>query len=186
MKPQSRIVKFETLVAVVTWFVISGTMISQILSSPTRYAGLLEIAAALSLGYFIAMMMASSPKRTLNQRRVASLVQLGFAGSMAWFIPIDYLQILTIIWIAMAVSLFGLRVAVVSLVLIGCGWFLLWEYHWFWDNAGFSVALYLTFHVFALMSSLAAVRAEEARDETQALYRELVATQHLLSEASRQ
>ncbi|MEM7277402.1 MAG: histidine kinase, partial [Pseudomonadota bacterium] len=54
------------------------------------------------------------------------------------------------------------------------------------SGAVVTTLLYSTFHLFALFSARATLTAEEAKEQSQALNRELLATQHLLSEASRQ
>lgn len=176
----------EVIAGLVTWGVITGVMIYYIVRSPQQYAGTLELAGIGALAFLIAMQCSVNQSWSFERRRLANAVQLFAALGLGWLLPIDFLQIYTIIWIAMAASFYSARTCLLLLAGVVLCWFLLWEFHWYRDNALFACALYATFHGFALMSSFAAIRAEQARDETQMLYRELVATQHLLSEASRQ
>ncbi|MFK8054077.1 MAG: sensor histidine kinase [Woeseiaceae bacterium] len=186
MKKHENATYIETTAAFLTWAVISGAMIFQIATSSSGYAGTLELAVLGAVAYGVTMFLSMDKRLTKRVRRWANLGQLASVIFLAWLLPIDYLQIYTIIWIAMSVSFYQSRTSYLWLVGIVAGWYLIWEFHWFRDSALLSTALYATFHIFALMSSMAALRAEKARDETQVLYRELVATQHLLSEASRQ
>jgi signal transduction histidine kinase len=53
-------------------------------------------------------------------------------------------------------------------------------------NAAIQATLFGTFHLFALLTARSAVQADAARREVESLNRELLATQSLLAEASRQ
>jgi signal transduction histidine kinase len=65
-------------------------------------------------------------------------------------------------------------------------WYLVMRFAWGEAEAAIMAVLYGTFHLFALLTARSAEEAATARDEAVFLNRELVATQHLLSEASRQ
>ncbi|MEL7298295.1 MAG: sensor histidine kinase [Pseudomonadota bacterium] len=187
MTLKERFFTVQMAAALFTWLVASGTVLYEIAtSSGLQYAGLLEPTAVLLLVYLVAMVAACNDHWSVSRRRIANAVQLASVVGMAYLVPINYLPIYTIIWIAMAAGLYSSRACFVLMIVLSFAWYAVWEYHWFYNGAGFSAALYATFHAFAVLSSLSARRAEQARDETQALYRELVATQHLLSEASRQ
>ncbi|MEM7763418.1 MAG: sensor histidine kinase [Pseudomonadota bacterium] len=187
MTLKERFFTVQMAAALLTWLVASGTLLYQIAtSSGLQYAGLLEPTALLLVVYLVAMVAACNDHWSVSRQRIANAIQLASVAGMAYLVPISYLPIFTIIWVAMAAGLYSARTCFVFTVVLSVAWYAVWEYHWFFNGAGFSAALYATFHAFAVLSSLSARRAEQARDETQALYRELVATQHLLSEASRQ
>ncbi len=65
-------------------------------------------------------------------------------------------------------------------------WYLIMRLGWGQDDALMSAILFGTFHLFAMLTARNAAEAEAARDKVEVLNRELMATQHLLSEASRQ
>ena len=65
-------------------------------------------------------------------------------------------------------------------------WWAIMDIGWRENSAVITAVLYGTFHLFALLMARTAREAAEARDRAEFLNRELVATQHLLSEASRQ
>ncbi len=181
-----RTIQAEAVAAILTWTVVTGLVLYQITSATSGYAGTLELTILLTLANLVGMLGAMSPRLTTRVRWASHVMQLLSALTLGWLLPIEYLQIFTIIWIAMATQFYSMRVCVGLLVGIAAYWFSILTWHWFEANAIFSVALFATFHVFALLTSRAAHRAEQARDHTQELYRELVATQHLLTEASRQ
>ncbi len=176
----------ELMALIGTWAVISGLVVWIVLRNPREYTATLEPAIVLLVAYLAAALAADLGTWSLARRRAAHLLQLASVVALALLLPIDFLQIFTIIWIAMAASMYPLRVCVAFVPLLMLGWWLVLTYHWADSFALPTVALYGTFHAFALLSSHSAHEAERARDRTQALYRELVATQHLLSEASRQ
>ena len=113
-------------------------------------------------------------------------VQLASAFALGWLVPLSFLPILTIVWLAMAASFLSLRICVAALFAISAAWYAIFSFGGSESNPLLTVALYGTFHAFALASARVAHRAEAASAAAQALNRELLATQHLLSEASRQ
>ncbi len=119
-------------------------------------------------------------------RRIALWLQLVSAFGVALFLPYSFLAIYTIVWIAMAASFYSLRTTMGLLAGLLLAWYLLLSNWGSQTNAIFTVILYGTFHLFALLTARNAHEAEEARAQVEALNRELMATQHLLAEASRQ
>lgn len=169
-----------------TWAVVSGIVLWVMAKNPVSYVAMLEPTIALLLLYLVSMLASNTKSWSLATRRTLHAIQLLSVFALAALISIDFLPIFTIIWIAMMPSQYPWRACLVALVGVMLGWWAMLALWWGDDFAVETTALYATFHVFALMSARSAMRAEAARDHTQALYAELVATQHLLSEASRQ
>ena len=117
---------------------------------------------------------------------VAFWTQLLSAFVIGLLLPFDFFLVYTIIWIAMSVAFYPFRICGLLLIGILSAWWPIRAFVWNEADALLSVALYGTFHVFALLSARTTIEAESAREEVEALNRELLATQHLLSEASRQ
>ena len=117
---------------------------------------------------------------------IALWVQLFSALAFGAVLPLSFTPIYTIIWIAVAVHYYPLRTCWWLLLAILLAWFGIMSAYWDSGDAFLSVILYGTFHLFALLSSGNALAADAAREEVEALNRELVATQELLAEASRQ
>jgi len=72
------------------------------------------------------------------------------------------------------------------MVAVMVAWFSVYSWRWNIEGVYFEAILYSTFHFFALLMSYQTKLAENATVEAQRLNKELQATQHLLSEASRQ
>lgn len=105
---------------------------------------------------------------------------------LSWRVRIDIFFIYTIVWVGVSTHYLSARGCWAWLLAINVGWFFVREYIWQEQQALVETLLVATFHMFALMSSLAAREAAQVNEKTQQLNRELLATQHLLSEASRE
>ena len=173
---------------VLTWFVVAAITLRALLESGggAQFSGTLEPYLALVLINLGGMLIAASDRGSLRLRWISHSVQGLSALAMGWLLPYDWLAIFTIIWIAMASGFYSERACFAWLGVVMAAWYAIRAFHWYDSGALMSVALFGTFHLFALLMARTATEAEEARDRVQDLYRELVATQHLLSEASRQ
>ncbi|MEE4161485.1 MAG: histidine kinase [Woeseiaceae bacterium] len=103
-----------------------------------------------------------------------------------WFAPVSFAPIYTIIWMAVASRLYPERALWALLAGIVAAWYVIMSVGWGENAAVITAVLYGTFHLFALLTARNAREAAEARDRAEFLNRELIASQHLLSEASRQ
>ena len=141
----------------------------------------------LALANLASMLTAASHNEqvSLAHKRLAHAIQLGSALTIGWLVPFGFLPIYTIIWIAMGTGLYSERTLWIQLVGAVLAWYLIMRFGWKDDGAIFTAALYGTFHLFALLTGRVAHSAEAARDRAEFLNSELLATQHLLSEASR-
>ena len=174
--------------AILTWFVVAAITLRDLLERGGGgvFAGTLEPFLALAFLNLGAMLAAGSERVSHKVGWIGHSVQGLSAFAMGWLLPYDWLQIYTIIWIAMASGYYSERACFAWLGVIMASWYAIRTFHWFDSDALLPVALFGTFHLFALLMARTATQAEEARDRVEDLYRELVATQHLLSEASRQ
>lgn len=174
------------MAAIVTWLIVTGLALYFVFNDPQRFMASLEPALVLLAVNFAAMIYTISPRFSERRRQIAHVIQLLSALTVGWFLGIDFLQIFTIIWIGMAVSFYGFKWCLALIPLLAVVWYVLLSDGGANSDELLSVSLFATFHLFALLSSHAAANAERARERTEMLYRELVATQHLLTEASRQ
>ncbi len=176
--------------AVVTWALVSGLTIYLMprLAAPPSVGA--WAVAALQLIYLVAMLVviaeATGPIRTGPGRQAALYVQLGAALMLGWLVPISFLPIYTIVWIAIAPHLVSRRACHAWFIVLLVAWYVIQRWSWQDDDALISVLLFGTFHYFAMLSALETRRAEAAKDQAEALNRELTATQLLLAEATRQ
>lgn len=183
MRQPKLIGKLQRAAGVVTWAAVTGFWLYLHRGS----AATLSVALPLALLNLAAMWIAMGdcPGRSVRQN-AALWVQLLCALAMGWLLPLSFMPIYTIIWIAMAASYYSLAVCWWLLAGVIAAWFGIMTVGWHYDDAIVTVILYGTFHLFALLSARNAQEAEDARQQVEALNRELLATQHLLSEASRQ
>ncbi|MEO0576432.1 MAG: histidine kinase [Pseudomonadota bacterium] len=176
----------ELNAAIVTWLIVTGLALYFVFDDPQRFMGVLELAIVLFTANFAAMIGTTMTRLSARRRQASHVVQLLSALAVGWLLGIDFLQIYTIIWIGMAASYYSFRWCLSFVPILALVWFVILSNTSSNTNELLSVSLFATFHLFALLSSHAAIRAERARERTEMLYRELVATQHLLTEASRQ
>ena len=170
-----------------TWGIVSALAVYLLLEGASESSARLPLVVALMVVNLIAMLLASRNERNPSAINYAAhWLQLGSALALGWLVPVSFLPIYTIIWIAMATSFYSMRICWILLALVIAAWYAIMRFAWGDGGAVFSSALFGTFHLFALISARTAVRAEQARNRAEALNRELIATQHLLSEASRQ
>ena len=187
MEHRKRLEKLQLGSGLLTWGLVTGLAAWIIVDNDGDRAslGLLAGLALVNIAGMLATGM-QNERVTLTHRRLAHAVQLASALAIGWVLPFSFLPIYTIIWIAMGAALYSERVLWVHLLVTMLAWYLIMRFAWQDQGAIFSVALFGTFHLFALLMGRVAISAEAARDRAEFLNSELVATQHLLSEASRQ
>jgi signal transduction histidine kinase len=175
--------------AIVTWGVVSALVLYVIRTGDGSWSSRTLPAVALQLLYLAALLavVGRSPgppaPRTLQ---VLLAVQLLCALGLGVLLPVSFLPIYTIVWIAVVAHTVSAGAAHAGLVVVLAAWLAIGHFVWGDKGALINVALFGTFHYFALLSALARRRAETARLDAEALNRELRATQHLLAEATRQ
>ncbi|MDX1481370.1 MAG: histidine kinase [Woeseiaceae bacterium] len=169
-----------------TWLVVTAIAFYLAAFEAVEYRSRLPLAAAVAIVNFVSTAFALRCGSVDVRARAALWAQLVSAFAFGALLPFSFMPIFTILWIAIAASFYSFRVCGLLLLGILVAWWLIETFVWNESWAILSVALYGTFHVFALLSARATIDADTAREEVEALNRELVATQHLLSEASRQ
>ena len=171
--------------AISTWAVVSGLIVWAAVRAGPGLGELLLIAVVMLNG--LAMMAVMRRGNGESPLRVAALsVQLASALAIGWLTTVSFTPIYTIIWVSIAASHYALRPTLVAFAGISVAWYLIMRFGWGESDALISTALFATFHLFAVFSATNAREARRAREHAEGLNRELMATQHLLSEASRQ
>lgn len=174
-------------VAIVTWGVVSGSAAWLLYQAGERYSAHWLPTGLLMLVNLVAMLYACRAElQPSGLARAAHVVQLASAFGIALLVPLTFLPIYTIIWIATAVRLYSVNTCLWLMAGITLSWYLVMRFLWDENGAFLSTAMFATFHLFAILSARSVAEAENARDQMATLNRELVATQHLLSEAARQ
>ncbi len=169
-----------------TWAVVTGMVMYVALMNPGRFGDAIPLTAVLALVNVAASWFAMNDCSSQQRLYVASWTQLATSLAIGWVMPVSFTPIYSIIWMAIAPSIFSNRTCWWLLGGTAIAWFVIMRFGWGDSSALLSAILYSTFLLFALLTSRNAREAENARDQVQLLNRELLATQHLLDEASRQ
>ncbi len=177
----------QRVAAVLTWALVTGLALYIVIGAGGRYRDIVPLAVTAAIVNLAAMWLAMADGRLSRAGRLIALwVQLLSALALGWLLPLSFMPIYTIIWIAIATGFYPLRTCGWLLAALLLAWYLIMRLGWGQDNALMSAILFGTFHLFAMLTARNAAEAEAARDKVEVLNRELMATQHLLSEASRQ
>jgi signal transduction histidine kinase len=118
-------------------------------------------------------------------RRAALWAMLLLVFTLSWRVPTDVFFIYTVIWVACTPFYMPTKGCWIWLLLVNVAWYVVRSIVWGDENPLIQTLLVGTFHVFALLSATTAKESQHANEKTQQLNRELMATQHLLGEASR-
>jgi two-component system sensor histidine kinase DesK len=176
--------QLHVLAGLITWLVVFAISVMQLKNSDM----LLEaIAVQLGILATLCVVMNTRLKEDKYYWAVACLLlMLLLIFALAWRARVDFFFIYSVMWISIAVYYFSYRTSWLWLVAISIAWYITRLSVWSDPHPFFETLLVATFHVFALMSSMAAVRSKSANEQTQLLNRELIATQHLLAQASKE
>jgi len=137
--------------------------------------------------YLVCFILVTRDELILSLNKTLLLIGIQLLSSFVLMInfQIEFLPILTIIWISIIPHYFSLRTTIVILFLVLIVWFSLFSYIWH-QKVLFDALLYGCFHFFSVLMSYHAIEAEKATDKAHRLNRELETTQQLLAEASKQ
>ncbi|WP_144392023.1 sensor histidine kinase [Pleionea sediminis] len=122
---------------------------------------------------------------TPKRRLLGIIVMLISAFIIGYLLAFDFLAILTIIWAAVLAHFLKPLLATAVTLIVVFTWFAMMSYlqnELMWIHA----ILYGTFHMFALLLASSNQREREIANELKSKNDQLVATQHLLTEASKQ
>jgi signal transduction histidine kinase len=119
-------------------------------------------------------------------RRTALWIMLLLIFALSWRVPTDVFFIYSVIWVACTPFFMSSKSCWAWLLLVNVAWYVVRSAVWQDANPLIQTLLVATFHVFALLSATTAKESQQANEKTQQLNRELLATQHLLGEASRE
>ncbi len=175
--------------AVLTWCVVFGLGVMLMREASPPYSDRMIEFVVLQLG-FITIMVATVRDHRINGPRwqgyLLLFLAVGVVYWLGWRFPVSFLPIYSIMWIALLPLFFSTRSGLLLLLMTIVGWYLINRFSWEARDALMSTLLFGTFHMFALFSSLAARRAEEATQHAEELNRGLIATQQLLADAAKE
>lgn len=189
MNVNSSDVRFGEIAAIGTWSIVFGICLywlPNVAEDIQSLSWLIVLLFLTYLGCFLALIRRKLPQDKKLIYYGVILLQLVCAFALMLILPVDFLPILTIIWVAILPHLTSLRNSVIITFGVLILWFVLEAIRWQDKNVLFSALLYSTFHFFAILMNYETVKAERASLEAARLNKELQATQNLLAQASRQ
>ncbi|MEM7362968.1 MAG: sensor histidine kinase [Pseudomonadota bacterium] len=177
------------IAGIVTWLVVFSFTTTLMMDAGGVYAERFWESVVLQV-LFLAGLLGCRHVHAITRRdwfaRFLFFLTLADALILGWRIPIEFLQIYTIMWISATPFYFKRNTCIALLFAVIASWWVIAEFSWQDTNGVIQVLLFATFHLFALVSALATQRSEEANERSEQLNAELISTQHLLTEASRQ
>lgn len=169
--------------------IVTGTVVTSISAWVLWSSHLLVEALAWQGVILFLILLISSPRLKIVRPewgKYAFYLMLPVTFALSIRVHIDVFFIYSIIWIAYAPTYLSRSLAWWSLLAVGLSWFGLRVIFTEETNVLAKTILESTFHMFALISSIATLESIKANEKTQQLNRDLLATQLLLSDASKE
>jgi len=160
---------------------ISGYQLSQ---HPLFWESMVWQSVILALLFALTSPWITRSKSRLSKAAFWVLPPAIFA--LVWRVELTVFFIYTVVWVACAPQYVSRRVGWLCLLVVCSIWYTVRLLLWPDSQPLMQTLLEATFHMFALISSMAAKESALSNDKTQKLNRDLLATQHLLGEASRE
>lgn len=189
MEKLKKILSVESSTAVLAWLVVSSSTVWLMVSADSYSTSTILAAACCLLIFIISFLTAISELEFRNDYRVRiGLMALQYLAIVAavFFIPYSYIAILVTIWSAQLPYFMPFRYAVWASPFWSAPIWLVFAFYWEANGVPLSALLFWTFNLFALVMVNATIKEQRARESANELNRELIATQTLLSEASKQ
>ncbi|MFA3792146.1 sensor histidine kinase [Aliiglaciecola sp. SL4] len=179
----------ENLSAIFPWAVVSSIALSLMVSSD-NYSGEKVAAAGFALlVYIVFFLLAISDheyRNNLQTRLLFIVIQYTAIMSLGFLSPFTFLAILVTIWSAQLPYLMSFKQAVFTSPIWSAPFWLIMYFYWQSDTSLLSALLFWTFNIFALHMVHTNIKEKRATEKAMELNRELMATQTLLGEASKQ
>jgi two-component system sensor histidine kinase DesK len=173
-------------VAYLTWAAVSGFTLYLLLQRDAATETLITTTALVAVNA-IAMWASMADQPAVRwQPAVGLTIQLASALALGALLKFGFLPIYTVVWMSMVGVMAPWRLSLALLAGVLAAWYFIMRFIWGESGAIFTVVLYGTFHLFAVLTARNVRLADTAKQEVEALNRELMATQQLLAEASKQ
>ncbi|MFU2509702.1 MAG: sensor histidine kinase [Pseudoalteromonas prydzensis] len=184
-----RFISIETFAAIITWAVVSGSAIWLMLQSDGFSVLDLSAVVVCFLIFISCFLIANADYEVrLNTLLKRGLLFAQYAALLivAIFVPYTYIAILSTIWCAQLPYFMRLSYAICLSFLCLLPLFLIFSFYWHQEGSLLTGILFWTFNLFALVVMNSTRKESVAREQSDALNRELIATQTLLNEAAKQ
>ncbi|WP_416306175.1 sensor histidine kinase [Neptunicella sp. SCSIO 80796] len=179
--------QIEDLVAVITILLVAAVALQQVKQSSTAVVTVLLIAGFMV--YLASFLYATrGPGRWVWRpaQIVALILMVAVIFGLVSLVPLLFLTILLIIWVSVLPFYMSVLKSLGVMLVAITVFFSFYVWRWQTGPLWITALLYGTFHLFAILMTFQARRAMENAEQTQRLNQQLLATQHLLTQAGKQ
>ncbi|WP_088329894.1 histidine kinase [Lacimicrobium sp. SS2-24] len=179
----------EILSALLTWALVAGSSV-YFLQKQLSWDHWRVVSASagylLFIGLFLAMIRDKPYRHDKGVRWTLLLSVMVLVVGLYLLVPYSYGAILMVLASAMMPHLLSFKQAVWLSPLWSLPLYLVLRFYWQEEYAGITALLFWSFNLFALIMMNTALKEQRARARAEEVNRELMATQALLSQASKQ
>lgn len=182
-------IDYEGLVAIVTWFIVMCSALFLMWNSGDYSFTTLSITCLLFVVFIVCWQFGIRDKpfeSDITTRVILMSVQYVAIVLIYFQVPFSYTAILVTIWSAQLPYYINIRWALLLSPLWSAPLWLIYGFYWDKSFVFLSAILFWTFNLFSLVMVNSILKEQRAKEQTEALNRELLATQALLSEATKQ
>lgn len=179
----------ETLSALLTWALVAGSslyFLQRQLGWDHWRVPVAALCYVIFIGLFMAVIRDKPYPRDKTMRWTLLLMLFVLVVGLYLLVPYSYGAILMVLISAVVPHLLPFRTAMWLSPLWSLPLYLVLEFYWQEEYAGITSLLFWSFNLFALIMMNTALREQRARARAEEVNRELMATQALLSQASKQ
>ena len=178
----------EDLAAFATWLlVLIITLRFMFAGSAERQDLIIPIVmtfVAYLISYWLCTRESDELNITYSVRLFFLILQLILVFVLLYLLPFSFLAVLVVIWAAVIAHFFSMAKAMIYMTAAIVAFFSCY-YLWWDEKELFSGLLFWCFNFFAIYSHTQIVKERDAKNALQLKHQQLLATQHLLSEASK-
>jgi signal transduction histidine kinase len=182
-------ISIESASALLTWALVSGSALYFMYGMEKLSDSALPIAAALFLTYIVLWLSLIRERPYKNDGRVRAIFLFLLFGTVVgiyFVVPFVYTAIFMVIWSAALPYFISARLAFMLSPLWSAALWAVYGYYWGFSGMIVSALLFWTFNLFALVMVTTTIKEKNTRETVETINRELVSTQHLLSQAAEQ
>lgn len=189
IKKISEWLPIETSIALLTWAFVSGSALFFMWQNKD-FNGIQVLSAAILFVVFIVTwktgVREEEFKHDLQTRAILIVLQIVAIILLFFQVPFTYIAILVTIWSSQLPYYISIKRALLLSPLWSAPLGLIHTFYWDHSYMLLTTSLYWTFNLFALVMVNSTIKEKNAREAANELNRDLMATQALLSEATKQ
>ena len=182
-------IRLDLLSAVSTWSVVAFSTLYFMYSSEKHSIANIALAASFFVVFIVLWLISVKPSAEHFSRGThIILLSLQYSAIIGIYftVPFAYSAILVTLWATILLYVLPIRWALITAPIWSSPLWFVFSFYWQKEYMFFSALLFMMFNIFALVMFDTASRERKAREQANRLNRELLATQSLLGQATRQ